>query len=96
MLYGFEPFEELFGKGIIASYITAIRLMYTGAIDIIYQVRADGRLVNIKEHDIFDSNCESFDAKEILSRRVGLGMWWEVEGIKPKGYSERREHETND
>lgn len=89
-LYGFEPFEELFRKGIITPYITAIRLMYTGIIDIIYMVNQNGRLVNIKENDVFDLNCESFDPMEILSKRVGDKMWWEVEGIKPKGYDERR------
>ncbi|HEX8974484.1 MAG TPA: hypothetical protein VF817_03290 [Patescibacteria group bacterium] len=92
-LYGYEPFKELLEKGIVVPCVTGIRLMYTGAIDIIYQVNQEGRLVDIKYNDIFDLNCDSYDPKEVLSKRIGQGMWWEVEGIKPKGYDERRKED---
>lgn len=84
MLKGIEPFRELFLKGIIKPHSTAIRIMYSGSVDRIYFVNQKGELIQ----DQFDLDCVGVDPEKILSIKECL-YWWEVEGIKPKGFDER-------
>lgn len=86
---GYEPFKELFFKGIIVPNVTGIRIMYSGLTDVIYCANKRGELFEYGSDDALREECSGFDPEWILSENMNPDGW-EVEGIKPKGYDERR------